>query len=624
MNLPFTEPLAAWWALLCIPLIILYFLKLKRPLKQIPSLALWRQVMNDQRVNSPFQRFKRNLLLLLQLLVLACLVIAAMQPFWGSGVVRAKYLPILIDCSASMGAYDKQGGTTRLDAAKAEAGKIIDNLLSDQLVSLITVNSSVTRLTDFTNNKVILKNALDLIAVSDVPSRLEDGLRLTQALSRTYPIERALLITDGNVPTTVDVELPFQVTMQLVPAAGPNIGVTELNARRGSERWDVFARLEAGFAGGGEATVEFYQDAELLGSERVNLDAQETQRLVFRAGADKASQIEVRVKPDKFDALPSDNVGYLELPVLRPLRVYVDPTLAQFRKALQPLKGLEILPVPGSTKPDPVNSYDLVITEQVGDGAPQAPVSLTAGEVPPEVGKLVKVETDFVKVVDWQRNAPLLQHVQLADMQMSENPVSAQDVQDRDYEAQGYEILAHAARGPLILHKDREGKQSFWLLFHPGKSTLPYRVGFPIMVSNLVQIAMQQAGLAEIRGQTTGVLLPRAVDPTSQYTVIKPDGRRQEMTSSNEGLLSGISALKVGKYEIKRGLSTVAKTSASLLQTQETGLTQVESIQFREVKVSATQTRLQTDRPLWTEFAIAGLLFLAAEWWYFQRRPGGW
>src|SRR5262245_63456169 len=97
---PFLE--ASWARLfwLLVPLVILYFLKLKRPRLEIPSLALWRSVMNDQRVNSPFQRFKRNLLLLLQVLLLACLALAAMQPILPTGAERAEYLPVLIDCSA--------------------------------------------------------------------------------------------------------------------------------------------------------------------------------------------------------------------------------------------------------------------------------------------------------------------------------------------------------------------------------------------------------------------------------------------------------------------------------------------------------------------------------------------
>ena len=77
MTLPgFSALLNAWWFLLLIPLIVFYFLKLRRPRVDMPSLALWRQVISDQRVNSPFQKFKRNLLLLLQILLLCCLVLS--------------------------------------------------------------------------------------------------------------------------------------------------------------------------------------------------------------------------------------------------------------------------------------------------------------------------------------------------------------------------------------------------------------------------------------------------------------------------------------------------------------------------------------------------------------------
>src|SRR5688500_20385971 len=98
---------SAWLFLLLVPLIIFYFLKLKRPRQLVPSLVLWRQVLSDQRVNSPFQRFKRNFLLLLQILLLLLLVLAAMQPILRRNVSGATRLPILIDVSASMASLDK-------------------------------------------------------------------------------------------------------------------------------------------------------------------------------------------------------------------------------------------------------------------------------------------------------------------------------------------------------------------------------------------------------------------------------------------------------------------------------------------------------------------------------------
>src|ERR1044071_10493992 len=143
----FTALSSAWLLLLTIPVVVFYFLKLRRPRQVIPSLVLWRQVLADQRVNSPFQRFKRNILLLLQLLLLALLVLAAMQPVLRRLSSGASRLPVLIDNSASMAALDQPNGQTRLDAAKAKVRELIDHLPPDQELSLIAFAKSARRLT---------------------------------------------------------------------------------------------------------------------------------------------------------------------------------------------------------------------------------------------------------------------------------------------------------------------------------------------------------------------------------------------------------------------------------------------------------------------------------------------
>ena len=138
----------AWLFALLAPLVAFYFLKLKRPKLEIPSLVLWRQALTDQRVNSPFQRFKRNILLFLQIALLALVVLAAMQPFWRGQSTRVRRLPILIDCSASMAALDKPGGVSRLDAAKAEAEKLVDGMLPDQELCLISFSRTARKRTE--------------------------------------------------------------------------------------------------------------------------------------------------------------------------------------------------------------------------------------------------------------------------------------------------------------------------------------------------------------------------------------------------------------------------------------------------------------------------------------------
>ncbi|MBC8116559.1 MAG: hypothetical protein H7062_19375 [Candidatus Saccharimonas sp.] len=49
----------------------------------------------------------------------------------------------------------------------------------------------------------------------------------------------------------------------------------------------------------------------------------------------------------------------------------------------------------------------------------------------------------------------------------------------------------------------------------------------------------------------------------------------------------------------------------------------VEKLNFPEVSVSASETAVKSDQPLWGWLAAAGLTLLAIEWWYFQKKPSG-
>lgn len=644
----FLAPMNALLFLLLIPLIIFYFLKLKRPRVEIPSLALWRQVINDQRVNSPFQKFKRNLLLLLQLLVLVCLILAAMQPFMPSGAGEAVNIPVIIDKSASMAAREQPGGPTRLDVVKQEVQRLIDNLLPEQRLSIITVGATPQRLTEFTNNQRVLRAALDRIEVEEVPSRLEDALRMTQALSRTNSFQSVILYTDGNVPARINFELPFDVNYQLMPAGGANIGVTAVNARRtGASRWDVFVRV-GGISGKQTAAdVQLLQDGQVLDSQNVVLEARTDQRLdvnvdepqtesiidemqsgdgptarlIFSVDADAATALEVRLIPDGFDALEADNVAYLDLPVSRPLTVYCPLGLSSYRHALR--ARADVVVYPDDEGNGNAASYDLLITDVVSESELDAAVKLLVGLVPREVQPYVAIDSGVAEVVDWDRNCQLLQHVLLSDVQIVDEPKYATGASDGDLEEQGFEVLAFGRTGPLILQRRLGQKLEYNLLFHSDHSTLVYRVGFPIMVANAVEAAMMQAQLSEIRGAPTGTLPPTNLAAGTQFRVSGPGGVDETVQTSETGVLAGVAAPAVGRYVVYDGGRAVANLGVSLLSAGETSLRVVDRLDFSEVSVAAADTPLKSDKPLWTWFAVIAFGALLVEWWYFQRRPGG-
>src|SRR5690606_9591697 len=98
----FLTPLAALGALFAIPIILLYILRLRRRETVVSSNFLWQQILRDREANTPWQRLRRNILLFLQLIILALMVIALMRPAQIVPTITASKTVILLDASASM------------------------------------------------------------------------------------------------------------------------------------------------------------------------------------------------------------------------------------------------------------------------------------------------------------------------------------------------------------------------------------------------------------------------------------------------------------------------------------------------------------------------------------------
>src|SRR5258708_12728439 len=78
----FFNPLRLLWAFPLTGLIVvMYILKLRRKDVVVSSTFLWRQVIRDVQANAPFQKLRRNLLLLLQLIAAALIIFPLSRPF---------------------------------------------------------------------------------------------------------------------------------------------------------------------------------------------------------------------------------------------------------------------------------------------------------------------------------------------------------------------------------------------------------------------------------------------------------------------------------------------------------------------------------------------------------------
>ena len=627
MPVPFRVPLAVglpsfsspWMAALAaaaIPVVIVYFLKLRRPRQTVPSLVLWQRVMEDQRVNSPFQRFRRNLLLWLQLAMLAFLVLAAMQPLLSGSASSADVVPVIVDCSASMAATDADG-RSRMDLVKEQLREEVDALSGDRELAIVAAGPRAVRLCDFTGNRTILGAAIDKLRAYPTAVRLDEALRLAEGMTTARPVDTVRLYSDGNLPVPPDTDpdvavipfdLPFEVDFRRVGQPLPNLGIVEASAQRaGPGEWDVFFRVAAG-SEPGRAELQLTQGEEPLAPETVVLEAGRSQRISLRVETTGVSSVTAQLTPKQFDALPLDDRVRLDLPSSRNLRVRCDESLTAFAFALDPFASIDRV----------TTGADLAIVRSEADLADES-AAILVGTIPEALAPHVAVDDATRPIIDWQRADPLLQHVRLGGVQLVRSPRYVEGSTRSEIEQAGYRVVAEVEGGPLIVRQDVGRSVRYVLLFDPDLSTLPYRVGFPVMIANAVDLGFRQASLSGVRGSQAGPQPAIPVDEPGSYTVAGPGGSTQTLEVDESRLLRGLLAPDLGEYQIQRRDRVVRTLGVNLLDDTESRLTGVDTIEFQEVRVAATDFTPEVDRPLWRLLAYVALALLALEWWYFHR-----
>lgn len=189
-----TPWLAGIAAAIAIPtLLILYFLKLRRRDVEISTTLLWKKAIQDMQANAPFQRLRRNLLLFLQLLVLAGILAALGQPQIKGQTITGRKHVVMIDRSASMLSLDEQDGRgqpmDRLAQARAQAIAFIESLREAGFMAseegdeaMVVAFDTVAEVRQqFTSDKAALRRAIESITAIEGPTRIEEAMRLAKA-----------------------------------------------------------------------------------------------------------------------------------------------------------------------------------------------------------------------------------------------------------------------------------------------------------------------------------------------------------------------------------------------------------------------------------------------------------
>lgn len=642
-------------AALAIPaLLLLYFLKLRRQEREISSTLLWRKAVQDLQVNAPFQKLRRNLLLFLQLLVLAGLIFALGQPVAKFARTKGRTLVMLVDQSASTKAREASG--VRLDAIKQAAATFVQNMGDDEQAMVISFADRAQVVCPFTRDKRQLVRQIESVRSTDARSTLAEALQLAVAYSSRVvdvpgaatPVSAAPpadieLFSDGRI-ADADEQIVQRGSMRYYKAgdASDNVGIVSMDVRRNVAKpgqVSIFVRVENFGPDLIKTDVTLLLDGKILSVREVALagasdtttrpvrptDRPSAQSLAFELEHESAGLVELRI--ERADALAADNVVFAPLAPPKPLTVLgvSDRPIFQFYlgRVLRSIPGLalEWIDPAEYDKADESKmteggrlKYDLVIFDRFDTSKLPPGNYVFFGGVPKIDGVAAEGDVEDEHVANWDETHPvmryvLLDNVSIAKWRRLKLPKAAVK-------------LVEGETSPIIAMWTDPGRQFLVTAFDLLETDFPLRIPFVLFTQNVVRVMTASGGdVARMLkpGDSFNCPVPRGA---THATITRPDGTRDEVNVSQRLEFSFGRTGDVGVYVIAFDDEPGTKMSfaVNLLDRTESMVRPNDKFSVGAERVVESGGVERVNQPLWPYAVLAAVAFLLVEWWVYNRR----
>jgi hypothetical protein len=649
----FLAPAALGLAVLLPIVVAMYLLKLRRTEQVVSSVYLWRRTVRDVEANAPWQRLRRNLLLLVQLLFLAALILALARPFtWYAGIGSQAAI-FIIDVSASMAATDV--APNRLEAAKSQAHQLVDSLPDGARLTVIAAGEGADVLVASTQDRRIAHQAIDSIRVTTGTGDLTAALQLASAIAARQPDTEIAVLSDGRVK--LPERLAVKGRLRYLPAglSGENqaISLLSLEPVRGGGSLTAFVQVSN--YGETEVTrrLELLVDGALIDAYALDLPAKGQRAILAEDLPLPAGVIEARLTsrdcpeggPEADcpqDALPLDDRAWAVYRETRPSAVTLVTTGNRFLEtALALMPDLEVttalpedyeaaLPAEFATDLTIFDSYVPITTTLPAGGLLYINPPRSAG-IFTVTGTLAEPAPRAVDAADPLLANASLEGVSVLDTARIPLPGWARLV-----------IAGDTAQDstPLLFAGEVEGRRVAVLAFDLHHSDLPLQVAFPLLLANLTGwLAPGQAcagPAAGASGQTSeapcleGSALPSQAAPgealafnppldAGVITLTRPDGSQARLASQDNRVVLG-DLDQLGVYQLDWGTEARMNFAVNLFLPQESDIQPADNLPITGIVESGNNQDPQlARREWWRPLAYAALALLTAEWLVYQR-----
>lgn len=611
----FLTPAAFLFALALPAVLAMYVLRRRRTPRVVSSTVLWTRFLAESRANSPFQRLRRQLLLILQLLLLALAVFALARPRTSGAESRPGLRILVLDASASMQAVDES--PNRFEKAREEALALVDSLSGSAMQGVVILSGAATEVRQAaTSDRTALRQALRAARVSDAPTRMAEALQVAETLVRGTPDAEVHLFSDGSFGgleafATRDLPLVYHRVGRRVR----NVGLVRMDVRTDPEdprRRSVFA---AAWNPGEEPLLgmaEVLVDGRVLEERPLEVPATNTVPLTFDLEADGDVVVAVRLRVE--DDLSVDNEVRLPSRAPKPLKVRLVTRGNRFlEKAIRSAGSRVDLEVVPELDPKALPAAVTVLDDVLPDRLPEEGGLLAVHVVPPAWFPGGSTNLEAPPVIDWRSTHPLMRFVGLESVQVGKTLSVAPPAWGQ--------VVVESTRTPLVVAGDVGRSRVVWIGFDLLESTWPLRIGFPIFVANALEW-LDPEGRRSVSDtvQPGQALRWPVVSDATEARVVRPDGTAETVAigaGMREVLHAGTE--RQGIYRIESGTNS-ALYAVNLMDPAETDVRPAEKIDLGRRGDVAAADPVQGGRELWRIFAACVLAVMLLEWWWFHRR----
>ena len=285
------------------PVIMLYILKRKYKEEVISSSLLWKEVYKNTRANTPWEKFKKNIMLLLQIIIILSVILALMSPFISMGGKSYKNIIMVIDNTASMNTiYD--GSNSRLEQGKALAKEYLNSTKEGTNTYIISYDGTSNLLLNGDFNKYNATSIIDKISTSYSSGDISDVVSFVKAIGDGVGEEyEALIFTDKQMAIS-----DINGRIVYLGNSGLNASVDNVSHKFVDDKVKVIANVTNNGDSLYEGDFSLYNGEELVAVEGLTLQVGESKTLSFEL--DSLNSDYLKGELSRKDILMEDNTYY--------------------------------------------------------------------------------------------------------------------------------------------------------------------------------------------------------------------------------------------------------------------------------------------------------------------------